>query len=319
MRIKRWIKKWNQNHHQSLLATDYQYCMSSPSSLKRKLHSTLDVVNSCKKKLKLDQQRNRRLKKKVNSLQCIVDSMKEKLLITESCSEMIEKSFSGVPLEVMKRVLCNDGAKNPSHAEYHPVLKSFALTLQFYSSKAYDYVRENFNLALPSPCTLRRWYGNVNGKPGFSDEVLFSLGVKAKAAKANNKPFLCSLMLDEMAIRKHVEFDGHDMIGFVDLGTGIPTDDSAPLATEVLVFMVVCLNGSWKVPVAYFLIHGLSGVERANLIDQCIRKLYDVGVDVVSLTCDGPSCHFSMLKALGASMDPFNLKPYFPHPSLPGR
>ena len=64
--------------------------------------------------------------------------MKEKLLITESCSEMIEKSFSGVPLEVMKRLLCNGGAKNPSHAEYDPVLKSFALTLQFYSSKAYD-------------------------------------------------------------------------------------------------------------------------------------------------------------------------------------
>ena len=76
----------------------------------------------------------------------------------------------------------------------------------------------------------------------------FSLRIKAKATNANNKPFLCSLMMDEMAIRNHVEFDGHDTIGFVDLGRGIPTDDSAPLSTETLVFIVVFVNGSWKVP-----------------------------------------------------------------------
>ena len=88
--------------------------------------------------------------------------------------------------------------------------------------------------------------------------------------------------------------DGNEMIGYVDLGTDI-VDDTAPLATEALVFMVVCMNGSWKVPVAYFLIKGLSGSERANLVHQCISKLNNVGVTVVSLTCDGPSCHFLMV------------------------
>ena len=145
-----------------------------------------------------------------------------------------------------------------------------------------------------------------------------SLKSKADEAKANNKPLLCSLMIDEMAIRKHVEIDGNEMIGYVDLGTGI-VDDTAPLATEALVFMVVCMNGSWKVPVAYFLIKGLSGSERANLVHQCISKLSDVGVTVVSLTCDGPSCHFSMVKALGASMDPETLRPNFDHPSVSGK
>jgi hypothetical protein len=78
--------------------------------------------------------------------------------------------------------------------------------------------------------------------------------------------------------------------------------------------MAVCVNGSWKVPCGYFLIDGLSGSERANLVKTCIKKLHDVGVDVVSLTCDGPSCHFAMLKVLGASLDPATLQAYFAHP-----
>ena len=79
--------------------------------------------------------------------------------------------------------------------------------------------------------------------------------------------------------------------------------------------MVVSLNGSWKVPCAYFLIDGLSGKERANLVEICIKRLHDSGVRVVSLTCDGPSCHFKMLKKLGASLDVTGLETSFPHPS----
>lgn len=55
----------------------------------------------------------------------------------------------------------------------------------------------------------------------------------------------------------------------------------------------------------------LSGKERANLVEQCLVCLKDVGVHCVSLTCDGPSCHFTMLKALGASMTLPNLEPSF--------
>ena len=65
----------------------------------------------------------------------------------------------------------------------------------------------------------------------------------------------------------------------------------------------------------YFLIAGLSGADRAILVNQCLMKLYDVGVQVVSLTCDGPSFHLSMMKELGASLDPENFNPSFIHPS----
>jgi len=105
---------------------------------------------------------------------------------------------------------------------------------------------------------------------------------------------------------------------YVDLGTGVD-DDSNPVASEVLVFMVVSLKENWKIPCGYFLINGLSGVERANLVQQCISKLYDVGVNIVSLTCDGPSCHFSMMAELGVKLNPNELKAWFSHPSNPAR
>lgn len=122
------------------------------------------------------------------------------------------------------------------------------------------------------------------------------------------------MTFDEMAIRKHVEWDGRRFRGYVDVGTDI-NDDTLPPATEALVFMVVTLDGSWKLPCAYFLIVGMTGIERANLVRECIGKLSAIGVRVVSVTCDGPSCNFNMFKELGAIIDPLTLQSWFTDPS----
>ena len=47
----------------------------------------------------------------------------------------------------------------------------------------------------------------------------------------------------------------------------------------------------------------------------CIEKCHDVDVEIVSLTCDGPSCHFAMLSTVGANIDLNQVKLYFTHPS----
>ena len=78
--------------------------------------------------------------------------------------------------------------------------------------------------------------------------------------------------------------------------------------------MVVASNASWKIPVGYFLISGMNGSERANLVKTCLKKLHEVGIEVISLTCDGPSCNFGMISQLGASLDVENFKTFFPHP-----
>ena len=140
---------------------------------------------------------------------------------------------------------------------------------------------------------------------------------KVLAANRDGQEVVCSLMLDEMSIRKHVEWDGKRYRGFVDLGTGINDDDSVPEAADALVFMAVSVNSSWKVPCGYFLVAGLSEEEKANLTKECIVKLHEVGVKVVSFTCDGPTSHQSMLKLLGARLLPDSLQAYFSHPCDP--
>ena len=62
----------------------------------------------------------------------------------------------------------------------------------------------------------------------------------------------------------------------------------------------------------------MSGVERANLVSICIQRLTDTGVKIVSLTCDGPSCHFAMLRELGACLNPEALSTSFSHPLIQG-
>ena len=47
-------------------------------------------------------------------------------------------------------------------------------------------------------------------------------------------------------------------------------------------FMVVAVDESWKVPCGYFFIDGLSGAERANLVNVCLQRLSDAGIKVLS-------------------------------------
>ena len=174
-------------------------------------------------------------------MKSIISELSKKQLITSNCEEYFRQSFDGVPLELMKRLV--NGRKNGKGCKYSPELRNLALTLQFYSSKAYEFVRRSFNLGLPHQCQIRRWYGGIHAEPGFTEPAFRALLVKVEDEKKENKVVVCSLMLDEMAIKKHVSWDGTKFRGYVDIGNGFSDDDSSPVAKDALVFMVVSVNG----------------------------------------------------------------------------
>lgn len=297
------------------ISCDHGYAtVDSPRKLKRKMDETVDSLEKCKKQLKTEKQKTRRLKQKVSSLKSVVDSLREKNLISTNCAEMLESNFGAVPREIFERILDKKEGRNPG--QYPEELKAFAMTLQFYSTKAYEYVRETFDMGLPHPSHIRSWYSEIDGDPGFTKSAFAALETKAKENSQKGEKTICAVMLDEMAIRKHVEYSNGKYHGYVDVGTGV-YDDATPMAKDALVLMAVCVNGSWKIPLGYFLIDGMTGVERANLVQDCFQRLHDCGVTAVSLTCDGPSCHFSMMKALGANMNVVEMDPSFPHPANP--
>ena len=292
---------------------DHTYCIGSPRRLRRKLDDVIDHAQRANKRLKKSRMKASRLKKKVDSRTSVVSALKKENLISSECATMLETTFSGVPKELMKRLVTQKKKKNPG--AYPKELRTFAMTLKFYSAKAYKYVRQSFDLGLPHPSVISSWYNVMDGEPGFTKEALTALKAKVLAGRRDGQELVCSLMLDEMSIRKHVQWDGKagKYRGFVDLGTKID-DDSLPEATEALVFMAVSVNSNWKVPCGYFLVNGLTGEEKANLTKDCLTKLHEVGVNVVSFTCDGPTTHQAMLKKLGVQLSAENMQAYFLHP-----
>lgn len=140
------------------------------------------------------------------------------------------------------------------HAQYPPGLRRFALTLDFYSPRAYEYVRKVLNNSLPNRRTIQKWYETVDCQAGFSKEALHIVSLKAEESKAQNKKVVVSLMMDEMSVRKYIDWDGHKMVGYTDFGADMQEESSTEEASEVLVFMVNCVNGAWKIPVEYFFI-----------------------------------------------------------------
>ena len=156
------------------------------------------------------------------------------------------------------------------------------------------------------------------GQPGFTDEAFVAIAFRVEEAKKNKSDVICGLMVDELPIRKHLEWDGHKLLGFTDIGNGIE-DDSSAFACEALTFMAVSINSNWKVPLGYFLIDSLAYSERANLVKMCLLKLNDIGVKSVSLTCDGPHTNQAMLKILGANLSNKDMRPYFQHPGDPNQ
>lgn len=57
------------------------------------------------------------------------------------------------------------------NAKYVPEIRTFALTLHYYSARAYSYVRKYFKNLLPHSRTIQKWYAVVNGEPGFTKEA----------------------------------------------------------------------------------------------------------------------------------------------------
>lgn len=131
-------------------------------------------------------------------------------------------------------------------------LKQFATTVHFYSPKSYDYVREKFLLALPHPQTIRKWYSSISADPEFTVASFIALKSNVAEQKKVGKDTVCSLMMDEMYIHKQTEFGGDQIHGYVDIG-GAEIENV--VVTQALVLMVIAINGSWKIPIAYFLIN----------------------------------------------------------------
>lgn len=198
-------------------------------------------------------------------------------------------------------------------SKYPPEVREFCLGLQFRSSSGYDYVREVFKNNLPGRSTLRAWYGesDMNAEPGIHIKCIEALARKVTQMEAEGKRLICTLMFDEMHIRKHLQYShsSKKILGLVSYGEN---SVEPQLAKQVIVFMISSLNCNFQMPIAYHFISSLNKTERKNLITEVINVLHNADVEICNITFDGHSSNRPMCEALGADLNVFSasFKPY---------
>lgn len=167
---------------------------------------------------------------------------------------------------------------------------------------------------MPNISAIRNWTSSVNAEPGFLTEVFDALKTLSPADKH------CNLILDAMAIKKQIVWDKKNSkyVGFSDYGNELDLEGTNTPATEVLVFMLVSLNGKWKVPVGYVFQNKISASTQAELINSALTISHNAGLKVWGVTCDGAFTNFSSMKILGCLFDNIDnyddLKCWFDHP-----
>ncbi|KAH8032352.1 hypothetical protein HPB51_024129 [Rhipicephalus microplus] len=247
------------------------------------------------------------MRKPIDSLQDIVNGLRESGKLTPLLTNLLEKVCSSTSQEEMDRILRDYRASGTKAAViktvgYPRALRSLALTLLCFSLEAYEDVQKLYDVAIPPVPVARAWMSNTTCGPGFPGAVYEN--IREKATTSPSGRLLCTLIVDDMSIRKEISHDGRNVRGYIDFGMAVE-DDSLPAARNVLVFVVVSLQLDWKAPCAYFFIDDLS-------------KLHDVRADVVAVTFGGPTFSAGLLRELGADPSPESMRPWFPHPEQPG-
>jgi hypothetical protein len=168
-------------------------------------------------------------------------------------------------------------------------------------------------------CFANSWLSKYDAQPGLTQQSFDTIAMKVLSCDKGWAYKLCCLHIDEMEIKKHIDFDRHTgkVHGFTDIGNGPLDDPSQPQATKVLAVVAVGLAGFWKLPLGYYLTDGTNAQLQASVIIDVITKLWESGSLAVSITFDGLAANLKTVDLLGGNLDVNNMVSRFPHPTLP--
>ena len=204
-----------------------------------------------------------------------------------------ERNFDGLNLSLFNNAMKNNKAP-PGGRRYSDEIKKFAVTIQYYSPKAHNFLRSI--IPLPAPSLIKRWARLVDCEPGFITEALDIL--KSEILDQPEKKDCC-LVFDAMAIRKQTLWDAKqdEFVAFVNCRAQIEAPET--MASEALVFALVGLRSHWKCPIAYFLIDKLSASVQAESVLKALTLTSEAGLKVWCITSDGTSANVATFKLLG--------------------
>ncbi len=128
-----------QHHMQNLIKHDHDYAISSVMILKQRREELLvEPENRC-----LDWHRKQSVywHKRAATLGDIIDTLRKENVVSENATNVLS-TYGDVSIleELWDRCKKNKELLRPSKDSYSPQLRAFAMTLAFYSAKAYSHV-----------------------------------------------------------------------------------------------------------------------------------------------------------------------------------
>ena len=254
-----------------------------------------ELEKKLRNKIKSLQQQLRRSKQKVQSMGEVIETLKEKLKLDASDAESFHSTVDNLGMKLLFNMKENLNT-TPSARRYSDEIKEFALTVYYYSPRAYRYIRSI--VPLPNPSLVRKWSASLQCEPGFIKEAFASL-----TQEVTNSPIKkdCCLVIDAMAIRSQTVWTPQrdKYFGFVDYGTEIPNPPSDKLATEALVFLLVGTRSHWKCPIGYFLGNKTNAEIQSKLVSKALELAAEAGLKIWSVTADGTAVNLATFELLG--------------------
>ena len=121
-----------------IVEIDHTYIQPSSENLKILLDQKSERNQNLKKKLQQCQKENKKLNQQCDDLLGIVLKLQKRSLIGKGAFEILKKAASDVPLELFRRLQNNLESNLTTRTSSYPeALRNFAMTLHFYSAKAY--------------------------------------------------------------------------------------------------------------------------------------------------------------------------------------
>ena len=159
-------------------------------------------VSQLRKHVKILKQKVRQRNKRMKCMKDLMKSLKEKQLIAAIEHEVLSHNFNGVSKHLFDDQMKNSKTESNLSNQYTMETKQFAMTLHYYSPKAYEFVCKI--LCLPHSSTIRAWSSSVDCEPGFLGNVIKSIGNLVQTKKWMSDVVL---IVDAMALHKGTTWD----------------------------------------------------------------------------------------------------------------
>ncbi|KAG7466045.1 hypothetical protein MATL_G00160660 [Megalops atlanticus] len=248
---------------------DHSYCLLSMAAAKEKICALQRLLEAARKKLKMSQQRERRVALRWAEMRDLVSCLRRKKhLPCGSASDAMESALSSMDLKALRKEM-KAQARAAAHQRYYSFqARHFCLTLHFHAPEAYRFVARH--LRLPRPSVVKGWADVAEGQL-FPQEVFGWLGSYPLQDRKLH------LRVNGGTIGADPSWDSPDE-------DGTEPEDSGPC--QALAFLLVAVNGNMKLPFGYALCSGLSASDLKDLILRCLLKLHNFGVTICEVMFD---------------------------------